>query len=84
MVLRRAMVATTLLLSGSLLSGCLMRAAADVATAPVRAGAKLVDWTTTSRDEADRNRGRAMRKQEKEERKRLRDSCGAADQGEPC
>lgn len=84
MVLRRATVATTLLLSGSLLSGCLMRAAADVATAPVRAGAKLVDWTTTSRDEADRNRGRDLRRQEKEERKRLRDSCGAAEADGRC
>ncbi|MEH3041800.1 MAG: hypothetical protein PGN21_17310 [Sphingomonas paucimobilis] len=53
----------------------------DVATAPVRAGAQVVDWTTTSQSEADRNYGRKMRKKEaregremrKEERRRQRD-----------
>ena len=43
--------------------GCVARAAWDVATLPVRAGSKAVDWTTTSRDEADRNYGRKVRKQ---------------------
>ncbi|WP_157216251.1 hypothetical protein [Flavisphingomonas formosensis] len=47
-----------------LLTGCVVRTAAKVATAPVRVVGKGVDWTTTSREEADRNRGRAMRKQE--------------------
>lgn len=51
------------------LSGCVVRTAAKVATMPIKAGAQVADWTTTSQDEADRNRGRAMRKQEKEERK---------------
>ena len=53
----------------------------DVATAPVRAGAQVVDWTTTSQSEADRNYGRKMRKKEaregremrKEERRRQRE-----------
>jgi len=53
----------------------------NVATAPVRAGAQVVDWTTTSQSEADRNYGRKMRKKEaregremrKEERRRQRE-----------
>lgn len=55
-----------------LLSGCLARTAANVVTAPVKVGGKVIDWTTTSQDEADRNRGREMRKQEKRERKECR------------
>lgn len=52
-----------------LAGGCVVKTAVNVATLPVKAGAKAVDWTTTSQDEADRNRGRAMRKHEKECRK---------------
>jgi hypothetical protein len=56
-----------------LLPGCVVHTACDVATAPVRVGSKVVDWSTTSRSEADRNLGRKVRKerkqQEKEERK---------------
>lgn len=55
-----------------LVSGCLARTAANVVTAPVKAGGKVVDWTTTSQDEADRNRGREMRKQETRDRKQCR------------
>jgi hypothetical protein len=44
----------------------------DVATAPVRVGAKVVDWTTTSQSEADRNYGRKMRKQEAREGREAR------------
>lgn len=54
------------------LSGCLARTAANVVTAPVKAGGKVVDWSTTSQDEADRNRGREIRKQEERERKECR------------
>ncbi len=50
------------------LGGCVVKTAAHVATLPVRAGAKAVDWTTTSQDEADRNRGRRDRKAEKKQR----------------
>ena len=39
----------------------------NVATAPVRAGAQVIDWTTTSQSEADRNYGRKMRKAEERE-----------------
>lgn len=52
-----------------LAGGCVVKTAANVVTLPIKAGAKAVDWTTTSQDEADRNRGREMRKREKECRK---------------
>ena len=48
------------------LPGC-VRTVASVVTAPVRAGAQVVDWSTTSQEEADRNYGRKMRKQEAKE-----------------
>ncbi|MDB5737823.1 MAG: hypothetical protein JWO65_1491 [Sphingomonas bacterium] len=54
-----------------LLSGCL-HTAYDVVTLPVRAGAKVVDWSTTSQSEADRNAGRKMRKQQAREDKEAR------------
>ena len=47
-----------------LLGGCLAKTAIGVATAPVKVAGKVADWTTTSQDEADRNYGRKMRKQE--------------------
>lgn len=47
-----------------LLSGCVARAIADVATAPVRVAGKAADLATTSQSEADEKRGRAMRKRE--------------------
>lgn len=46
-----------------LLSGCISTAV-GVVTAPVRAAAQVVDWSTTSQDEADRNRGREVRRSE--------------------
>jgi hypothetical protein len=49
--------------------GCVAKTVVDVATFPVKAGAKAVDWTTTSQDEADRNAGRKARKQEEREAK---------------
>ncbi|WP_419808876.1 hypothetical protein [Sphingomonas sp.] len=51
--------------------GC-VRTVASVVTAPVRATAQVVDWTTTSRSEADRNYGRKMRKAEEREGKERR------------
>jgi hypothetical protein len=50
-----------------LAGGCLAKTAYNVATAPIKAGGQVVDWTTTSQDEADRNYGRKMRKKEAEE-----------------
>lgn len=55
-----------------LLAGGCVRTAWDVATAPVRAGSQVVDWTTTSQDEADRNAGRKLRKQQAEEERQRR------------
>jgi len=52
------------LASAVLLSGCLARTALDVATAPVRAAGQAADWATTSQDEADRARGREIRRRE--------------------
>lgn len=62
------MVAALPLLSG----GCIAKTIVDVATLPVRAGAQAADWATTSQDEADRNYGRKMRKQEAQEGKERR------------
>ena len=60
------LLATPLILLA--LPGC-VRTVASVVTAPVRAGAQVVDWSTTSQEEADRNYGRKMRKQEAREGK---------------
>lgn len=58
--------------------GCLAKTAFDVATLPVKAAGKAVDWTTTSQSESDRNYGRKMRKQEEREgaeRKKAMQDC---------
>lgn len=47
-----------------LASGCVAKTLVDVATLPVRAGAKAVDLATTSQSEADENRGRELRRRE--------------------
>jgi hypothetical protein len=60
-----------LVLSISMLGGC-VSTVASVVTAPVRVVAKGADWATTSRDEADRNRGRKIRKVEERARKACR------------
>ncbi|MBW4331189.1 hypothetical protein KY084_09930 [Stakelama sp. CBK3Z-3] len=52
--------------------GCVAKTAWNVATAPVKAGSQVVDWTTTSQDEADRNYGRKMREKEAREGKERR------------
>jgi hypothetical protein len=52
----------------TLLAGC-VSTVRTIVTTPVHVVGKGVDWTTTSREEADRNRGREMRKQEKRDRK---------------
>ena len=53
------------------LGGC-VSTAKTVVTAPFKVAGKAVDWATTSQDEADRNRGREIRKQEERERKERR------------
>jgi hypothetical protein len=57
------------LAAGLSLGGCVAHAAYDVVTLPVRAGSQVVDWTTTSRSEADRNLGRKVRKQRERDAK---------------
>ncbi len=47
-----------------ILGGCVAKTVVGAATAPVRAASKVVDWTTTSQDEADRERGREIRRRE--------------------
>ena len=47
-----------------LLGGCLAKTALDVVTAPVRVVTQTADWATTSQDEADRARGREIRRRE--------------------
>jgi len=66
------MVRLIIPLLGLLLSGCVAKTAANIVTLPVRAGAQAADWATTSQDEADRNRGREMRKEEERQRKACR------------
>jgi hypothetical protein len=58
-------------------SGCISTAA-TIVKAPFQVAGKAVDWTTTSQDEADRNYGRKMRKQEAREgreRKKAAEQC---------
>ncbi|WP_375420089.1 hypothetical protein [uncultured Sphingomonas sp.] len=58
--------------------GCIAQTAWDVATLPVKATGKAIDWTTTSQSEADRNYGKKMRKQEEREgreRKKAAEAC---------
>jgi hypothetical protein len=54
-----------------LLPGCLSTAAAIV-TAPVKVVGAGIDAATTSREEADRNRGRELRRQEEAEARAAR------------
>ncbi|GAA4817977.1 hypothetical protein GCM10023232_13130 [Sphingosinicella ginsenosidimutans] len=69
------------------LSGCLARTAVSVATLPVRAAGAVGDAVTTSQAEADRNRGRHMRKEEerqrREDRRRAREERRAHDAAPP-
>ena len=51
-----------------LAGGCVSTAAASV-KAPFQAAGQVVDWSTTSQEEADRNRGRALRKQDEADAK---------------
>ncbi|WP_033074730.1 hypothetical protein [Sphingopyxis sp. MWB1] len=61
-----------------MLSGC-VGAVKSVVTAPVKAVGQVADWTTTSQDEADRNRGRELRKREEQLGKLQRERDKAAE-----
>ena len=54
------------LLAALTLSGCGVGTLVNVASAPVRVAGKAVDMSTTSQSEADENRGRELRRLEKE------------------
>jgi hypothetical protein len=71
------------ILAAAALSGCVARAAYDVGTAPIRAGSKVVDWTTTSKSEADRNRGRRAEKECDRDRKAARRQMKETGQAQP-
>lgn len=61
-----------------LMGGCVAKTAFDVVTLPVKAAGQTADWATTSQDEADRNAGRKLRKQEAREgreRKKHEEAC---------
>jgi hypothetical protein len=66
------------LLAAPLLAGC-VSAVKTVVTAPVKAVGQVADWSTTSQDEADRNRGREMRKREEQMGKLSRQRDKAAE-----
>lgn len=65
------------------LGGC-VSTVASVVTAPVKVVAKGADWATTSRDEADRNRGRKIRKAEERARKECRKQVEGDDARQQC
>jgi len=52
-----------------LVSACVGRVVKTVVTAPIKAAGAVVDATTTSQAEADRNRGREIREQEEQQAK---------------
>ena len=76
----------------ALLGGCVVgtiaSTAVDIATLPVKVAVAGVDAATTSKSEADQNRGRKLRKAEEAAGQRERDwqrQCRKAqDRGEPC
>ena len=53
--------------------GCVAKTAFDVVTLPVKATSKVVDWTTTSQSESDRNYGKRMREAEEREGRERKD-----------
>ena len=70
-----------------LLTGGCISTVGSIVTAPVKLAGKAVDWTTTSQDEADRNYGRKMRKQEAREGRERRDfdkRCGKHPDRDDC
>lgn len=65
-------------LSIFLLSGCLVRTAANVVTLPVKAVSAGVDAVTTSQSEKDEKRGRELRKEEERRGREARQAEQAA------
>ena len=65
-------------MAAPLLAGCIS-AAKTVVTAPFKAVGQVADWSTTSQEESDRNRGREMRKREEQMGKLSRQRDKAAE-----
>ena len=63
-LLRMTRHALLLGLASLALSGCIARTAGKIIAAPVNVASAAVDKVTTSQSEADRNRGREIRKRE--------------------
>ena len=61
-------------LSILLLSGCLVRTAANIVTLPVKAASAGVDAVTTSQSEKDEKRGRELRKEEERRGREAREA----------
>ncbi|SFP69248.1 hypothetical protein [Sphingomonas rubra] len=61
------------LLALPLLAGGCLSTAAAVVKAPFQAAGQVVDWSTTSQEESDRNYGRKMRKAEARDGKERRE-----------
>lgn len=72
-----------------LLAGC-VSTVKSVVTAPVKAVGQVADWSTTSQDEADRNRGRELRKREEQmgklsrQRDKAAEKCRDGDEEQCC
>lgn len=62
-----------------LLSGCVAKAAWDVATLPVKAVSRTVDAVTTSQSEADEKRGRELREADERRGREAREAARRAE-----
>ena len=71
--MRTKLVLLTTPLAAIALSGC-VSTAVSIVKAPFQAAGQVVDWTTTSQSEADRNYGKKMREKEAEEGRKLREA----------
>ena len=75
------------LITAPLLSGCVVgqvaETAVDVATIPVKVVSAGVDATTTSQSEADKKRGRELRKQDEERGRQARAMAERCRKGRP-
>ncbi|WP_428968851.1 hypothetical protein ACQR50_14520 [Sphingomonas sp. Xoc002] len=69
----RNLVLKLAVLTLPLAAGGCVKTVASVVKAPFQAAGQVVDWTTTSQDEADRNYGRKMRKKEAREGRERRE-----------
>lgn len=78
----KPLVQAAILLAGSLALGGCVSVAKTAITAPFKVAGATVDALTTSQDEADRNRGRAIRKQEERDRRAARKAARDAGRGD--